>query len=129
MIFRQMPLPQLHPTAPLWAQAVVCAGKLGDSKKYYAFLEKAFWIQEFTEENVVALAVDLGLKKSAFTECLTSPETIASVAAQIQEWQSFGINGTPWNLVVDNTKGTYVLIAGAYPTEAFEAEITKILGK
>jgi protein-disulfide isomerase len=50
------------------------------------------------------------------------------VNAQVQEGQSFGINGTPGNIVVDNAKGTYVVIAGAYPTEAFEAEITKILG-
>ena len=29
MEFRNMPLPQLHPTAPIGAQGVVCAGKLG----------------------------------------------------------------------------------------------------
>lgn len=127
MIFRQMPLPQLHPTAPLWAQWAVCAGKLGGSESYYAYLAKAFAVEEFTEDNVKAIASDIGLKKSAFADCLTSEETIAAVTAQVQEGQSFGINGTPGNLVVDNEKGTYVVIAGAYPTEAFEAEITKIL--
>ncbi len=75
------------------------------------------------------IAVGLGVKKAAFESCLTSAETIATVNAQVQEGQSFGINGTPGNLVVDNQKGTFTLIAGAYPTETFEAEITKILGK
>jgi protein-disulfide isomerase len=56
-----------------------------------------------------------------------SEETVAIVNADIQEGQSFGINGTPGNLIVDNEKGTYTVVAGAYPMEAFEAEITKIL--
>lgn len=129
MVFRQMPLPQLHPTAPLWAQGAVCAGKLGGSETYYDYLAKAFAIEEFTEDNVKDIASDIGLKKSEFASCLTSEETIAAVNAQVQEGQSFGINGTPGNIVVDNEKGTYTVIAGAYPTETFEAEITKILGK
>lgn len=127
MMFRQMPLPQLHPTAPIWAQGAVCAGSLGWSDKFYSFMHEAFALNEFTEANVTDLAVDLGLNKSKFATCLTSTETLAKVAAEVTEGQSFGINGTPGNLVVDNKKGTSTLIAGAYPTETFEAEITKIL--
>jgi hypothetical protein len=39
------------------------------------------------------------------------------------------VNGTPGNIVVDNQKGTYTLIAGAYPIDTFVAEVNKILGK
>ncbi|HMS91535.1 MAG TPA: thioredoxin domain-containing protein, partial [Candidatus Absconditabacterales bacterium] len=127
MVFRQMPLPQLHPTAPLGAQGAVCVGKLAGADKYYTYIDKAFQIEEFTEANVTELAVGLGVNKASFATCLTSSETIATVNAQVQEGQGFGINGTPGNLVVDNQKGTSTLIAGAYPTETFEAEITKIL--
>ncbi len=127
MVFRQMPLPQLHPTAPLGAQGAVCVGKLAGADKYYTYIDKAFQIEEFTEANVTELAVGLGVNKASFATCLTSSETIATVNAQVQEGQWFGINGTPGNLVVDNQKGTSTLIAGAYPTETFEAEITKIL--
>jgi predicted DsbA family dithiol-disulfide isomerase len=102
---------------------------MGGSEKYYAYLAAAFQLNEFTEDNVTDIADDIGLKESAFKECLTSEATIAKVNAEVQEGQSFGINGTPGNIVVDNAKGTYVVIAGAYPTENFEAEITKILGK
>lgn len=127
MVFRQMPLPQLHPTAPLGAQGAICVGKLAGADKYYTYIDKAFQIEEFTEANVTELAVGLGVNKASFATCLTSSETIATVNAQVQEGQWFGINGTPGNLVVDNQKGTSTLIAGAYPTETFEAEITKIL--
>jgi len=128
MVFRQMPLPQLHPTAPIWSQGAVCAGQLGGADKYYEFMAEAFVLNEFTAENVTAIAKAIGLNTSKFTDCLTSEATIAKVNAQVQEGQSFGINGTPGNLVVDNQKGTYMLIPGAYPAETFEAEITKILG-
>ncbi|MEI6774420.1 MAG: DsbA family protein [bacterium] len=93
------------------------------------YLEKAFAAAEFTEANVTDMAVSLGVNKDKFTSCLTSPETIATVNAQVQEGQGFGINGTPGNLVVDNQKGTSTLIAGAYPIATFEAEVNKILGK
>ncbi len=129
MVFRQMPLPQLHPTAPIWAQGAVCVGKLAGADKFYSYIDKAFAVSEFTEANVTDIAVGLGVSKSAFTSCLTSAETLSTVAAQVAEGNAFGINGTPGNLVVDNQKGTSTLIAGAYPTETFEAEIAKILGK
>ena len=129
MVFRQMPLPQLHPTAPIWAQGTVCVGKLAGADKFYSYIDKAFAASEFTEASVTDIAVNLGVNKAKFTACLTSPETLATVAAQVAEGNAFGINGTPGNLVVDNQKGTSTLIAGAYPTETFEAEITKILGK
>lgn len=129
MVFRQMPLPQLHPTAPIWAQGAVCVGKLSGADKFYEYLGLAFKASEFTEANVTDIAVSLGVNKSSFASCLTSSETIATVNAQVQEGQGFGINGTPGNLVVDNQKWTSTLIAGAYPAETFEAEINKILGK
>jgi protein-disulfide isomerase len=129
MVFRQMPLPQLHPTAPIWAQGAVCVGKLSGADKFYEYLGLAFKASEFTEANVTDMAVSLGVNKSSFASCLTSSETIATVNAQVQEGQGFGINGTPGNLVVDNQKWTSTLIAGAYPSETFEAEINKILGK
>lgn len=129
MVFRQMPLQQLHPTAPLGAQWAVCVWKLAGDKAFYKYLALAFAADEFTTDNVTDMAVSLGIKKSAFTSCLSSQETIATVNAQIQEGQWFGISGTPGNLVVDNQKGTYTVIAGAYPAETFEKEIDAILGK
>lgn len=129
MIFKQFPIAQLHPTAPLGAQGAVCAWKLGGTDTFYKYIKEAFAanVNDFTEDSVVALAKKVWLSTSKFVDCLTSEDTIAEVNASIQEAQSFGINGTPGNLVVDNENGTYVVIAGAYPTEAFEAEIIKML--
>ncbi len=129
MIFRQMPLPQLHPTAPIWAQWAVCVGQLAGADKFYAYLAEAFKVSEFTESNVIDIATKLGLNKSKFTSCLTSPETIAKVAAETQEGNGFGVTGTPGNVIVDNEKGTFTLLAGAYPSADFEKVISSILAK
>lgn len=129
MIFRQMPLPQLHPTAPIWAQGAVCVGQLAGADKYYAYLAVAFQAPEFTEASVTDIATKLGVNKSKFAKCLTSAETIAKVAAETQEGNSFGVTGTPGNVIVDNQKGTFTLLAGAYPSADFEKAITAILGQ
>ena len=86
-------------------------------------------MSDFTEDNLTDLAKQLKINTSKFTSCLTSTDTIAQVNAEIDEAKSFGINGTPGNLIIDNTNGTYVVIAGAYPIDAFVAEIDKMLGK
>ena len=70
----------------------MCAGKLGGGDKYYAFIDEAFKVSEFTEANVTDIGVGLGFNRAKFAACLTSPETIATVNAQIQEGQGFGIN-------------------------------------
>ena len=129
MEFREMPLPQLHPTAPIWAQGAVCVGKLAGGDKFYAYIAEAFKASEFTEASVTDIAVKLGINKSKFASCLTSPETLATVAAQTQEGNGFGVNGTPGNVIVDNQKGTFQLLAGAYPSADFEKIINSILGK
>jgi protein-disulfide isomerase len=92
MVFRQMPLPQLHPTAPLGAQAAVCVGQLGGADKFYNYLALAFAANEFTDANVTDMAVSLGINKSKFVSCLTSEATIAKVNAETQEGQGFGIS-------------------------------------
>lgn len=86
-------------------------------------------MSEFTEVNVTDIATKLGVNKSKFIKCLTSPETIAKVAAETQEGNGFGVTGTPGNVIVDNQKGTFTLLAGAYPSADFEKVISTILGK
>jgi protein-disulfide isomerase len=41
----------------------------------------------------------------------------------------FGVSGTPGTVLLNTESGEWVLISGAYPYEAFEAEIKKLLGK
>jgi hypothetical protein len=42
---------------------------------------------------------------------------------------TFGVTGTPGNVLINNATGEYEVLSGAYPTPAFEAIIDKLLAK
>jgi protein-disulfide isomerase len=128
LVIKNMPLEQLHPTAPKWAQAAYCAGKIGGSDKYYAYLAKAFQVQTFDDKNVVDMAKSIGLDTAKFTACYNDAATKDAVVASIQEGNTlFGINGTPGNVVLNRETGKYVVVNGAYPLSKFETEVAALL--
>jgi len=128
LVFKNMPLEQLHPTAPKWAQWVYCAGKLGGSSKYYAYIAEGFKAEDFTDTSVVDIAKTIGLDAAKFTACYNDQATKDAVTASIQEGNSlFGINGTPGNIVLNRETGKYVVINGAYPVEKFETAVASLL--
>ncbi len=127
LAFKNMPLVQLHPTAPLGAEGVACANKVGGAKKAFAFLSKGFQAQNFTTDSVIAIGKEIGLTSSAFVNCVKNGETKAEVDASIQEGNSvFGINGTPGNVVLNRETGKYIVIAGAYPVDEFEKAVATL---
>lgn len=127
LVIKQMPLPQLHPTAPIWAKWVICAGKIWWESKYYEYLAEAFKVDTFTEENILGIAKQLGLNEGKFTECANNPEIQAEIAATTQLWSSLVGQGTPGNLVLNRETGKYMDVRWAYPFEKFDEEVAKLL--
>ena len=72
LVFKNMPIASLHPTAPIGAKWVECAGKLGGTKAFYDFLDAAFQEDSFSSSNVKAIATKLGLDESDFDACFNS---------------------------------------------------------
>ena len=126
-VFRQFPLANLHPTAPMAAEWAECAGDLWWSAKYYEFIAKAFALTDTTVDTVKQIAKDMWLKTAKFNECLDSGKFKSKVEAEIQEGQWFGVQWTPGNVIVNSTNWQYVLVAWAYPIEKFVEEIDKML--
>ncbi len=71
LVFKNMPIAGLHPNAPLGAKGLECAGELGGSEQFYAYLDKAFAQSDFNGSNVVKIAEEIGLDKDAFVACFT----------------------------------------------------------
>lgn len=126
-IFRQFPLVNLHPTAPMASEWAECAGELWWSEKYYEYLTKAFSLADVNTDTIKQLAKDIWLKTAKFNECLDSGKFKAKVDAQLQEGQGFGVSWTPGNVIVNSINWQYVLVAWAYPVEKFVEEIDKML--
>lgn len=69
MVFKNNPIAQLHPTAPIGARGAECAGKLGGSAAFYQYIGEAFQYQTFTASNVVEIAGKIGLNADEFVAC------------------------------------------------------------
>lgn len=81
-----------------------------------------------SEAGIITYAKGLGLDEAKFSDCLKSKKFTAKVGVESDEGKTlFGVTGTPGNVIIDNEKGTYTLIAGAYPVEEFVKVIDGIL--
>lgn len=130
LIFKNMPLVQLHPTAPLWAEAAECAGKIGGSEAFYSYVDKAFIQSNFDNDNILALAKEVGLNSSRFTTCIKNGEFKSKIDSIWEEARTiFGINGTPGNVILDKETWKYVIVNWAYPFEKFDEEVQNLMNQ
>ncbi len=130
LIFKNMPLVQLHPTAPLWAEAVECAGKIWGSDDFYAFIDKAFTQNTFNEEVITTIAKEIWTSSSKINACVNWWEFKSKIDWILEEARTlFGINGTPGNVILDKETGKYVIVNGAYPFEKFDTEVQNLMNQ
>lgn len=112
------------------AQAAECAWDLWWAKAFHSYIAQWFDIEDKSEIGMTNLAKELWIKETKFKECISSDRFISKITQNTQDGsQLFGVTWTPGNVIIDNEKWTFTLIAWAYPIEKFEEEINKILGK
>jgi protein-disulfide isomerase len=92
-VFRDFPIPALHPDAPLAHEAARCAGEQGKFWPYHDLL-----FERATDVSVTALkqyAAEVGAERAAFDQCLDSHTYQAAVNADIEAGTKVGVSGTP----------------------------------
>jgi len=97
LIYRNMPLPTLHPDATNAAAAAVCAGQAG---KFWEMHDTLF--AEQSSLNLDALrekAKRLGLDSQQFNHCLDSGQALAALKSDEQASQTLGLSATPVTFV------------------------------
>ncbi len=100
MYFRNFPLVSIHPNAEAAAEASRCANEQG---KFWAMHDKLFDQQGTwgsasatdAQTDFVGYATGLGLDATSFTSCLTSSKYANDIQTDLQDGQSFGVQGTP----------------------------------
>jgi predicted DsbA family dithiol-disulfide isomerase len=122
LVYRQMPIPSLHPQAFRAAEASLCAHEQG---RFWDFHDALFADQASnTDPRLSHLAARLQLDTAAFDECLASGRRADQVRADMREGTRVGVNGTP-ALFVNGRP----LPAGALPyetvAEAIDAELAR----
>ncbi len=129
-VYRDFPL-SFHPNAIPMAIAADCAREQGGDKTFFAYHDKIFEGQNALGNGTVNLprselkqyAVDLGLKRNQFNDCLDTQKYRDEVMKDFADGQKVGVRGTPGFLLNGRS------ISGAQPVAVFEAAIESALNK
>jgi len=111
-VFRDFPIPNIHPAAPKAHEAARCAAEQGKFWEYHDVLfEKS---PRQSPDELKQYAKDLKLDSTAFTTCLDSGKHEAQVNEDMNEGSQLGITGTPTYFI----NGRQVV--GAQPASTFQ---------
>jgi protein-disulfide isomerase len=121
LVFRNLPLSDIHPNATVAAVAGVCAEKQG---KFWDMHDAMFGDQAaLNEAGLKATAQRLGLDTAGFSACLSDPQTKVALEADTQAADELNIKGTPYFFI--NGRPLY----GSLPAEEFESVIADELSR
>ena len=132
-IYKQFPLVQLHPQAPMEAEAALCVWELAWAKKYYEFIQKVYEGSEarwnsYTKESISKLWWTIWIPEKKLLSCIESGKFKDRVQAEIKEGSSlFRITWTPGNVLINNKTGKWDKLPWAYPASAFKQKIDSLL--
>ena len=120
LVVKDFPLPS-HPRARQAAEAARCAGVEG---RYWPYRDRLFADQgRFAEDQLIGYAVELGLDRSEFTECLRERRFARDVEADVAQARALGVRSTPTFLINGRA------LVGAHPVETFRSVIEDLLGR
>jgi protein-disulfide isomerase len=115
LVFRNLPLTQIHPNAKVAAEAAVCADRQG---RFWEMHDAMYEDQSaLTADALKMTATRLGLDAGSFAACLTDDSTARSLAADAEAARELGLSGTPYFFINGRP------IDGNVPVEKFESVI------
>ena len=95
-VYRQLPIPQLHPNALLAAQASVCAEQQGQFWPVHDALFELFLGKGTLDATTLpAIGEAAGLDSTAFQACLASGKADAVISRDTTDADQIGVEGTP----------------------------------
>lgn len=128
-VYRQYPIPQLHPKAFREAEASECAYDQGGNDAFWKYTDRIFEVTPsnngLAEAELPKIADYIGLNAGLFVDCLTSGKFKDKVQADIDDGKKMGVNGTPSSFILKKGKlvGT---IPGAMAYEAVMQKLSEI---
>lgn len=130
-VYRDFPLPEIHPNAIPAALAAECADDQGVFWEYHDKLfENLLQWENLDKQNVVRTfeqyAEDLGADTDTFNSCLESGKYLDEVQNDLNDGVSYGVTGTP-GFFIGNEKIGYTMVSGAQPYSSFEQLLDQLL--
>lgn len=111
LVYRHLPIDQLHPQARKAAEASMCANEQG---RFWDYHDKLYTNgPDASPEKLKAIAQSIGLDGAAFESCLMNGKYQAAVQKEVEEGARLGISGTPTFFINGR------ILSGASPLEGF----------
>ena len=130
-VYRQFPIPQLHPNAPRISEAALCVGDIAGNDAFWTFSDLVFEERNTNEPtNVTRLpefAKAAGVDAAAFTACLESGRMKDAVTEDFNGGAAAGIQGTPQSFVLIGNQ--QAPIEGAQPYEVVKQIVENLIGQ
>lgn len=120
LIYKHLPLEEIHPQAMSAARAAFCAGEQG---KFWQYHNALFNSADLSPETYKKLAAQIGLDVDKFKTCSEARESLIAVSKNVEEAKKLNINGTPSFLINGR------LISGVGSLETFSRIIEQELAK
>ena len=93
LVFREYPLPSIHPLAAKAAEAAMCAKEQG---KFWELHDRMYAHQDALKvDDLKKAAAELGMNKKRFDKCIDSDQYDAAIQADLKAGQQAGVSGTP----------------------------------
>jgi protein-disulfide isomerase len=121
LVYKHMPLDQLHPQARRAAEASWCAQQQGKFWEYHDQLYAGG--PDGTDATLAAVAARVGLDSLKYQQCMAGGGAAAEVQKHVAEGNRYGVNGTPGFFI----NGRFV--NGAVPLETFVQIVDEELGR
>lgn len=119
IVFRNLPLTQIHPNAKTAAEAAVCADRQG---KFWEMHDAMYEDQSaLSADSLESTAARLGLNRASFTACLEDGAAARSLEIDGKAALELGLDGTPYFFINGRP------LDGDVPIEKFEHVIAEEL--
>lgn len=131
-VYRHFPLAFHNPGATKEAEASECAAELGGDDAFWRYSNLIYQRttsngKGFSIDRLIPLAVEIGLDRKGFSECLSSGKMAKRVAEDYQDGVKSGITGTPGSIIINHETGHVVVSAGAIPLAKLQTAVDRLL--
>jgi protein-disulfide isomerase len=127
IVFKEFPLTRIHAWSLQAAAAAQCVYRETPNSyvryRSLIFEQQADFAERDERQKLLKLAEELGLDRTAMTECMDSGVSNSQIQADLLEGQSIGVASTP-TLFLNGE-----VFVGTPPSEFFEAAVDKAIEK
>ncbi|MES1927397.1 thioredoxin domain-containing protein [Salinisphaera sp. T31B1] len=135
VVLRHLPLAMHNPVAQDEALLSKCVARQGGNNAFWQFVDSVFEHSGGNGRGLSRQAVDtaitqLDLDPQDIRDCVDDnrAELIAEVDADVHEASVIGVQGTPGNVVINNSSGQALRLNGARPLAHFSPLFEQMLG-